>query len=193
MRELIFATQNKHKLLEVSSLLGNQIKLVALADLRFKEELPETHETLSENALEKATFIFNLFNKNCIAEDTGLEIDALYGEPGVYSARYAGEGKNADDNIDLVLKKMNGIENRRARFRTVIALFGKNKRELFEGITEGDILIDRNGSKGFGYDPIFKPDGSDKSYDEMDLEEKNTISHRAKAFHKLAEYLKNSD
>lgn len=188
----IFATQNRHKLLEVSLLFWNEIKLISLTDLNFEKELPETHDTLSANAIEKAEFVFKMFNQNCFADDTGLEIDALSGEPGVYSARYAGEGKNAQDNIDLVLLKMKGEKNRTARFRTIIALIEKNNSKLFEGITEGEILTEPSGSKGFGYDPIFKPMGSDRSYAEMSLQEKNAISHRAKAFHKLAEYLKNS-
>src|SRR4249920_3504474 len=149
--KLLFATQNQNKLKEVKAILGNHIELISLNELHFKDELPETHDTLEENAEEKSRLIFDLFKMNCFSEDTGLEIKSLLGAPGVYSARYAGEGKNADDNIELVLKQLAHEKNRRARFRTVISLILEGKNHFFEGITEGTILSERRGKSGFGY------------------------------------------
>jgi XTP/dITP diphosphohydrolase len=187
--KLIFATQNRHKLNEVSAILGKDIELVSLAELDFHDELPETHATLEENAEEKSRFVYDRFKSNCFAEDTGLEVKALHGAPGVYSARYAGEGKNSDDNINLLLHQLGGEKNRRARFRTVISLILDGKNHFFEGITEGTILTVRCGEGGFGYDPIFVPDGHVLSYAEMPAELKNKISHRRKAFEKMNVFL----
>jgi XTP/dITP diphosphohydrolase len=187
--QLLFATQNKHKLEEIKSMLPGNIELISLNDINFNEELPETHETLHENALEKAQFIAEKFQQNCFSEDTGLEVEALNGEPGVYSARYAGEQKNHTDNINLLLKKLTGISNRKARFRTVIALIFNGKEYLFEGIVNGNITESPKGSMGFGYDPIFVADGYEKTFAEIGIEEKNNISHRAKAFQALKTFL----
>jgi len=189
MRKFVFATQNKHKLEEVKAILGNHYELISLADLNFTEELSETHHTLEENALEKSQFVFGHFHMNCFSEDTGLEIKALLGAPGVYSARYAGEGKNANDNIALVLHQMEKEKNRKARFRTVISLILEGKNHFFEGVTEGKILTERHGSSGFGYDPIFVPDGHVLTYAEMTADMKNQISHRKRAFEKMKEFL----
>ncbi|MBS1657059.1 MAG: RdgB/HAM1 family non-canonical purine NTP pyrophosphatase [Bacteroidetes bacterium] len=187
--KLIFATQNRHKLNEVSAILGKDIELVSLPDLDFHDELPETHATLEENAEEKSRFVYNRFKSNCFAEDTALEVKALLGAPGVYSARYAGEGKNSDDNINLLLHQLGGEKNRRARFRTVISLILEGKNHFFEGITEGTIPAARCGEGGFGYDPVFIPEGHVLSYAEMPPELKNKISHRRKAFEKMNAFL----
>ena len=187
--KLIFATQNRHKLNEVSAILGKDIELVSLPDLDFHDELPETHATLEENAEEKSRFVYDRFKSNCFAEDTALEVKALLGAPGVYSARYAGEGKNSDDNINLLLHQLGGEKNRRARFRTVISLILDGKNHFFEGITEGTIPAARCGEGGFGYDPVFIPEGHVLSYAEMPPELKNKISHRRKAFEKMNAFL----
>ncbi len=187
--KLIFATQNKHKLEEVMKMLPSNFELQSLSDLNCFEELPETHETLHENALEKAKYIAQKFHQNCFAEDTGLEVEALNGAPGVYSARYAGDHKNHSDNINLLLKNLNGITNRKARFRTVIALILNGKEYLFEGIINGNIAKKPTGSMGFGYDPVFIADGYDKTFAEISIEEKNNISHRARAFQALKTFL----
>jgi XTP/dITP diphosphohydrolase len=189
--ELVFATNNRHKLEEVQSLLGNEIKLLSLKEIGCFDEIPEDFETLKENAAQKARYIFDKYKINCFADDTGLEIDALNGEPGVYSARYAGESCSFDDNMNKVLEKMQGIENRKACFKTVIALIIDGKEYYFEGQVNGEMLKEKTGSDGFGYDPIFKPEGFDFSFAQMSLDEKNKISHRARATEKLVEFLKN--
>lgn len=189
--ELVFATNNKHKLEEIQNLLGNKIKLLSLRDLSFFEEIPEDFDTLKENALQKAKFIYDRFKQNCFADDTGLEIDFLKGAPGVMSARYAGLNCSFEDNVSKVLKELDGAENRKARFRTVIALILDGKEHYFEGIVDGEILTKNHGIGGFGYDPVFRPLGYDKSFAEMDMNEKNEISHRARAAIKLVEFLKN--
>lgn len=188
--ELVFATNNPHKLQEINHLLGTSIELLSLNDINCSDEIPENQETLQGNAAEKSFYIFNKYGFNCFADDTGLEIDALNGEPGVYSARYAGEQRNADDNMNLVLEKLNKIKNRKARFRTVISLVIDGREIQFEGIVEGKILEKKRGKTGFGYDPIFKPDESQLSFAEMQMEEKNKISHRGRAVRKLVDYLK---
>jgi XTP/dITP diphosphohydrolase len=187
--ELVFATNNKHKIQEIQHFLDNHFHLVSLDDIGCREELPEEQDTLEGNAAQKAWYLYNKFGKNCFADDTGLEIDALDGEPGVYSARYAGEKKSADDNIEKVLHKLSKIKNRKARFRTVISLVLNGIEYHFEGIVDGQILEGRRGGEGFGYDPIFKPDESEFSFAEMPLSEKNKISHRARAMTKLVEFL----
>lgn len=187
--KLIFATSNQHKLREIRSVALPGIEIVSLKDIGFEGELPETHETIEENSLEKAEYLAKKFNTDCFAEDTGLIIDALNGEPGVYSARYAGENATFEDNVTRVLTKMQGKENRRARFKTVITYYSGGNYVQFEGVTEGKVLTERRGNEGFGYDPVFVPDGAEKSYAEMTLEEKNRFSHRKKSFDLFANHL----
>lgn len=187
--ELIFATNNKHKLEEIEKLLDKNIKLLSLKDISFFEEIPEDYETLKENALQKARHIYSRYQVNCFADDTGLEIDFLNGAPGVYSARYAGEGCSFDDNVHKVLREMAKAGNRRARFRTIIALILDNKDYFFEGVVEGEILTEKHGEGGFGYDPIFRPLAYKKSFAEMDINLKNKISHRGLAVEKLVTFL----
>lgn len=189
VRELIFATNNPHKLSEVQSLLSNHFKLLSLNDIGFDEEIPEDHDTLEENASQKAWYIYHKTKRNCFADDTGLEVDALNGKPGVFSARYAGEGKNPKDNIIKLLHELEGVKNRNARFRTVVALIIDNNEYLFEGIVSGKIILQEQGMDGFGYDPIFLPDGYSLTFAEMDLVQKNQISHRARAICLLVEFL----
>lgn len=188
--ELIFATNNKHKLEELQAILGDKIKLLSLKDIGCNEEIPEEQPTLEGNANQKAFYVFNKFDFNCFADDTGLEIESLNGEPGVYSARYAGEEKNSEANMDKVLDKLVKINNRKARFRTVISLIIDGNEKQFEGIVEGEIIEKRRGGSGFGYDPIFQPDGFEDTFAEMNLEDKNKISHRGRAVRKLITYLK---
>ncbi len=190
--KLIFATNNKHKLEEISKALNNKFDLLSLSDIGFNEEIPETHETLEENSCEKAEYIFNRFKTNVFADDTGLEIDALNGEPGVYSARYAGEHCSFADNINKVLAKLENTTNRKAKFRTIITLILDNKKYQFEGIVEGEITKTKHGIEGFGYDPIFRPKGYKESFAEMSMELKNKISHRGLAVLKLVEFLNNA-
>lgn len=187
--KLIFATQNKHKIEEIKPGLNPEVELVDLSDMGFKGEVPETSDTLEGNALEKANFVFNKYNMNTLSDDTGLEVESLNGEPGIFSARYAGESKNSEENIEKLLDKLKGKSNRKARFRTVIALILNNKEFLFEGIAEGEIIENRSGNMGFGYDPVFQPLGYDKTFAEMTLQEKNEISHRARALKKLTDFL----
>ena len=189
--ELVFATNNKHKLEELQAILGNEFKLLSLKDIGCNEEIPEEQATLEGNAKQKSDFVFNKYGKNCFADDTGLEIEALNGEPGVYSARYAGEEISAEANMAKVLNKLSKINMRKARFRTVISLILNGKEKQFEGIVTGEILREKKGDSGFGYDPIFKPDGFETSFAEMNLSEKNKISHRGRAVEKLVNYLKN--
>jgi XTP/dITP diphosphohydrolase len=187
--KLVFATNNSHKIEEISVLLGDSFILKSLKDLSITDDIPEDYHTLEENALFKARYINKLTGKDVFADDTGLEIDALNGRPGVHSARFAGPGKNFEANIDKVLLLMTGIIERKARFRTVIALIYNGTEYLFEGRVDGIIITERRGKQGFGYDPIFVPDGKNKTFAEMTLDEKNTISHRANAFVKLKEFL----
>ncbi len=187
--KLVFATNNLHKLHEISHLLDGSFELFSLKDIGCDEDIPENQETLEGNASEKAFYIFNKYGLNCFADDTGLEIEALNGEPGVYSARYAGMEKNPENNMNLVLEKLSKIKNRKARFRTVISLVIDGRETQFEGIVNGHILEERRGKAGFGYDPIFQPDESDLSFAEMPLAEKNKISHRGRAVARLVEYL----
>lgn len=188
--ELVFATNNPHKLRELQQLLGDEIHLLSFKDIGCDDEVPENQQTLEGNAAEKSFFIFEKYGYNCFADDTGLEIDALDGEPGVYSARYAGEEKSAEANMAKVLEKMKGITNRKARFRTVISLVIDGKENQFEGFVEGEILREKRGTEGFGYDPIFQPDGISQSFAEMNSEQKNQLSHRGRAVQKLVRYLK---
>jgi XTP/dITP diphosphohydrolase len=186
---IIFATNNDHKLKEIKSILGNSFNLLSLRDINMQEDIPENEPRLEGNALSKARYIHNATGKNVFADDTGLEIDFLKGFPGVHSARFAGENKDSSANIEKVLSLLGNTTNRKARFRTVIALIFEHKEYLFEGIVTGTILTERRGTKGFGYDPVFMPDGKNLTFAEMDLEEKNSISHRARAFEKLREFL----
>jgi len=187
--QLVFATNNQNKLNELQNLLGKEFELLSLSDINCKQEIPEDHDTLEENASQKAQFIYDKYEINCFADDTGLEIQSLNNEPGVYSARYAGEAKNSQANMRRVLEKLEGIENRKARFRTVISLFLKGKEYQFEGIVNGNILLAGKGKDGFGYDPIFQPSGYQESFAEMDMTEKNKISHRGMAVRKLVAFL----
>ncbi len=188
---LIFATNNPNKVSEVKKVIGDKFEVVSLKEFGFTEDIPEPHDTLEENAYEKSSVIHQRFGVNCFSEDTGLEVPALNGEPGVKSARYAGEVCSASDNIDLLLSRLEGIENREAQFRTVVSLILEDTEYQFEGIAKGKIIHSRRGEKGFGYDPIFVPEGYDITFAEMDASEKNSISHRAKAINKLVEFLKN--
>jgi len=187
--KLVFATHNNNKLKEVQQLLPNHIKLLSLDDISCTEEILETENTLTGNAKLKADYITRTYGYDCFADDTGLEVDALYGAPGVYSARYAGEPQNGEMNIQKLLVNLNEESNRNARFKTVIALNLKGKQYLFEGICKGEILNQKQGEKGFGYDPIFKPEGFTKSFAEMTLEEKSRISHRGKAVREFVSFL----
>jgi XTP/dITP diphosphohydrolase len=187
-----FATNNQHKIEEVRALLSPDFPLVGLDEIGCYEDLPETQATLEGNSLQKAEFVFNNFKVSCFADDTGLEVTSLKGDPGVYSARYAGPQRNSTENINLLLKNLKGIANREARFRTVITLITPTVTKQFEGIVEGYIIDELRGSSGFGYDPVFIPKGFDKTLAEMTLAEKNLISHRALALQKLVGYLKAS-
>lgn len=187
--KLIFATNNNNKLREVRQILEPDFKILSIADTNCTEELPETSDTLEGNASQKAHYVYDKFRLNCFADDTGLEIDALGGNPGVFSARYAGKDCNPDDNIRMVLKEMKGLKYRKAKFRCVISLIIDGNEKQFEGMLEGKILTEKHGKEGFGYDPIFQPNGFRKSFAEMPLGKKNRISHRAIATRKMAEYL----
>lgn len=189
MEELVIATNNQHKVEEIRRALGDKIKLISLKDLGCREEIPEDGTTLKENAYQKAKYIWDKYNKNCFADDTGLMVEALDGAPGVYSARYAGEHCSFDDNIDLLLENMEGKTNRNAYFATVICLIQDSEPVYFEGKCEGCILTERYGRGGFGYDPIFMPKGYGESFAEISMEEKNKISHRGKATEKLIKHL----
>ena len=189
MIELVFATNNQHKLGEMRQLAGDKFHLYSLRDINCFDDIPETADTLEGNAALKARYVWEKFGKNCFADDTGLEVDALNGQPGVYSARYAGEDQNSAANLAKVLKALNGNSNRVARFRTVICLIIEGVEYFFEGIVDGQLLSEQRGKEGFGYDPIFVPDGFDKTFAEMDLNVKNKISHRSKATEKLLQFL----
>jgi len=189
MNTLIFATNNENKVAEIRKVLGNLFEIVTLKEAGINIDIPEPHDTLEANATEKSSVIHQLTNKNCFSEDTGLETEALNGEPGVKSARYAGEGRSFDANIEKLLVKLEEVENRKARFRTVISLVLNEIEYQFEGICEGTILEERKGNNGFGYDPIFVPDGSKKTFAEMDTDEKNKYSHRKKAMSKMIDFL----
>ncbi|MFI5124117.1 MAG: RdgB/HAM1 family non-canonical purine NTP pyrophosphatase [Chitinophagales bacterium] len=189
--KLIFATNNPHKVAEIQSAIGDQLKIISLKDAGIEKEIPEPHETLRENALEKSRTIYLLTDgKDCFSEDTGLEVDALHGEPGVKSARYAGEPVSFSKNIDKLLANLDNADNRKARFRTVISLILNDREFFFEGVCEGRILKRRRGTGGFGYDPVFIPEGAGKSFAEMNAAEKNQYSHRRKAADKMILFLK---
>ncbi|WP_243348738.1 non-canonical purine NTP diphosphatase [Parabacteroides sp. FAFU027] len=189
MSKIVFATNNQHKLEEVSSILEGKVEILSLNDINCFEDIPETADTLEGNALLKARFVKEKYGYNCFADDTGLEIKALNNAPGVISARYAGEQKDAQDNMRKVLTELNGESERQARFRTVIALILDGQEHLFEGIVTGDITETAFGNGGFGYDPIFRPEGYDCTFAELSSNEKNSISHRGRAVQKLIEFL----
>ena len=188
-KKFVFATNNAHKLEEVTAILGNKIELLSMKDIHCHADIPETADTLEGNALLKARYIFENYQLDCFADDTGLEVEALNGEPGVYSARYAGDGHNAEANMLKLLHAMEGIENRKAQFRTAFALIIDGKEHLFEGVIKGEIIKTRKGNSGFGYDPIFVPEGYTQTFAEMGNELKNKISHRAIATNKLCKFL----
>ena len=187
--KLVFATNNKHKIREISDLLDSRFEVIGLTDIGITEDIPEDADNLADNALFKARYVHERTGLNVFADDTGLEVDALGGAPGVYSARYAGTSKDPSDNIIKLLKELEGVEDRKARFRTVIALIYDNSEYLFEGKVEGGIIHMRRGTGGFGYDPVFIAEGYDQTFAEMPLSEKNKISHRAKAMKNLLVFL----
>lgn len=189
MKSLIFATNNKHKIEEVCQILHGKYNLISLTEIGFTDDIPETEPTLEGNASLKAWHIYRLFNQDCFADDTGLEVEALNNEPGVYSARYAGEGHDFDLNVSKLLHNLSGIDNRNARFRTVVSLIIDGKEIRFEGIIRGSIIKERKGIHGFGYDPVFIPEGYIETMAEMSPELKNKISHRAIAMQKMADFL----
>jgi len=190
MHKLIFATNNPHKLKEIKQILKDEFDISSLREIGFGEDIPETGTTLDQNASLKSKVIHDKFNLDVFADDTGLEVEVLDNDPGVYSARYAGEDGNSEANIKKLLLKLEGQKNRKARFRTVISLIINNKEYLFEGVANGSISRKKHGDSGFGYDPVFFPEGYHKSFAQMTPEEKNKISHRAKAMAKLVQFLK---
>ena len=189
--KLVFATNNKNKILEVQQLLPDTIEIVSLESIGCFEEIPETANTIEENAIMKANYVTQKYGYDCFADDTGLEVETLNGEPGVFSARYAGEQRSSDDNMNKLLEALANNNNRKAQFKTVIALNINNQQLLFTGIAEGDITFEKSGNQGFGYDPIFKPKGYTSTFAELSLEEKGKISHRGKATEQLIAFLKN--
>lgn len=198
MRELVFATHNEHKVLEIQAVLGDEFRIMSLSHVGFSEEIPEDRHTLEGNAMQKAEYVHERLRRDCFADDTGLEVASLGGAPGVFSARYAAisnevqQGETIPDaNMRKLLRQLEGIHKRGASFKTVIALIVNGKQYTFEGVVEGTILSRKKGKGGFGYDPVFLPDGYEKTFAEMSLEEKNKISHRSRAVLKLADFLKN--
>lgn len=190
--ELVFATNNRHKLEEVNKLLGNKMNILSLQDIHCNEDIPEQQPTLEGNALQKARYIYKKYGKNVFADDTGLEVEAIDWMPGVMSARYAGEEKNSMKNMNKLLEQLNGVKNRFAQFRTVIALIIDGKEFTFEGKVIGKIINEKRGEQGFGYDPIFLPEGYNKTFAELPLSEKNKISHRARAINNLVNFIKSN-
>lgn len=188
--KLVFATNNKHKLEEVRAIIGDRVEILSLNDIDCHDDIPETADTLQGNALIKARYIHEKYNLDCFADDTGLEVEALGGEPGVYSARYAGEECDSQANMHKLLENLTGENNRKAQFRTVIALIIKGEEKLFNGIVKGEISREKMGNSGFGYDPIFIPEGFLQSFAQMSSEMKNSISHRYRATEQLSNYLK---
>ena len=188
--KLIFATQNQHKAREIQAIVPKGIEVLTLKDIQCEDDIPETALTLEGNASLKSLYVVSKFGVNCFADDTGLEVEALDGRPGVFSARYAGSQKNADDNMQLVLSELSEKTNKKARFRTVISLIIEGEEHLFEGIVEGTIIDEKRGAEGFGYDTIFMPENESKTFAEMSLEEKNRYSHRVRALAKMIDFLK---
>ena len=187
--DLVFATNNLHKIKEINNLLGDSFRLMSLVEINIYDDIPENEPTLEGNAMAKARYVYELTGRDVFADDTGLEVEALEGRPGVHSARFAGEDRNPEANIDKLLSLLEGKQNRNARFRTVIALIKNGKEYLFEGIVDGIIITERKGKQGFGYDPVFIPEKRNLTFAEMQLDEKNKISHRARAFEKLKLFL----
>jgi len=191
--QLVFASNNKNKILEIQSILPDTIKILSLDSIGCHEDIPETAETIEENAILKANYVTRNYGYDCFADDTGLEVDSLNGEPGVYSARYAGEQRNADDNMNKVLERLSDKNDRRAQFKTVIALNLNGKQHLFTGIAKGEITVEKTGNQGFGYDPIFKPEEYRETFAQLSLDVKNKISHRGKATQQLINFLKETE
>lgn len=191
MKDIIIATHNKHKIDEIQQMVSGKINIISLYQLNENKDIPETGDTLQENARQKARYVYEKYHKDCFADDTGLEVEALDNRPGVYSARYASENCSFDDNINKLLEELKGKTNRKARFRTVICLIEDGQEKYFEGICKGNITTERYGNKGFGYDPVFIPEGFGESFAEMSKEDKNKISHRGIATRKLIDYLLN--
>ena len=188
--KMVVATNNAHKLKEIAAILGQEIELLSLKDIQCYADIPETADTLEGNARQKAMYIYENYGMDCFADDTGLEVESLGGAPGVFSARYAGDGHDSEANMQKLLKELAGKENRKAQFRTVICLIRNGKEHLFEGIVKGEIIQEKRGGAGFGYDPIFVPEGYDLTFAELGDDVKNTISHRARAVEKLCQFLK---
>lgn len=191
MSKLVFATANKNKVREIQQIMGNQYNFLSLEDIGCLEDIPETQATIEGNALQKARYVYEKYGMNCFSEDTGLQVEKLDGAPGVYSARYGGPKRDSNDNIDRVLKELGDTKERAAQFKTVIALILDGKEYTFEGIVEGDILKERQGTGGFGYDPVFLPKEGDKTFGQMSAQEKDKISHRGRATAKLKAFLLN--
>ena len=190
MKKLVFASNNAHKLSEIRAILGDHIEIISLSDLHCHEEIPETADTLEGNALIKARYVWEHYGLYCFADDTGLEVEALGGAPGVYSARFAGEHASFEDNVSLLLERLSGVAvPRRARFRTVIALIDEYGTHFFEGSVDGEITLERSGDHGFGYDPIFRPEGREETFAQLTEQEKNSMSHRGRAVQQLVRYL----
>lgn len=190
MKKLVFASNNAHKLSEIRAILGDRIEIISLSDLQCHEEIPETADTLEGNALIKARYVWEHYGLYCFADDTGLEVEALGGAPGVYSARFAGEHASFEANVSLLLERLSGVAApRRARFRTVIALIDEYGTHFFEGSVDGEITLERSGNHGFGYDPIFRPEGREETFAQLTEQEKNSMSHRGRAVQKLVRYL----
>jgi len=187
--KLVFASNNKNKIAEIQQQVGSQFQIVSLEDIGCFVDIPETAETIEGNAILKANYVTENFGLSCFADDTGLEIESLNNEPGVYSARYAGEQKNAEDNMDLVLQKLASKTNRKAQFKTIIALNINNQQYLFEGIVKGEITLEKSGNQGFGYDPVFQPEGFSTTFAQMSMEQKAVVSHRGIAVQKLINFL----
>ena len=190
MKKLVFASNNAHKLSEIRAILGDRIEIISLSDLQCHDEIPETADTLEGNALIKARYVWEHYGLYCFADDTGLEVEALGGAPGVYSARFAGEHASFEDNVSLLLERLSGVAApRRARFRTVIALIDEYVTHFFEGSVDGEITLERSGNHGFGYDPVFRPEGREETFAQLTEQEKNSMSHRGRAVQKLVRYL----
>lgn len=190
MKKLVFASNNAHKLSEIRAILGDRIEIISLSDLQCHAEIPETADTLEGNALIKARYVWEHYGLYCFADDTGLEVEALGGAPGVYSARFAGEHASFEDNVSLLLERLSGVAApRRARFRTVVALIDEYGTHFFEGSVDGEITLERSGDHGFGYDPIFRPEGREETFAQLTEQEKNSMSHRGRAVQKLVRYL----
>lgn len=190
MKKLVFASNNAHKLSEIRAILGDRIEIISLSDLQCHDEIPETADTLEGNALIKARYVWEHYGLYCFADDTGLEVEALGGAPGVYSARFAGEHASFEDNVSLLLERLSGVAApRRARFRTVVALIDEYGTHFFEGSVDGEIALERSGDHGFGYDPIFRPEGREETFAQLTEQEKNSMSHRGRAVQKLVRYL----